>query len=139
MGYKKYSPMRMQSPLSQKSKSKKNWEDEDRNLTLQEVKMSKDATVYKPYEEGAKKIFSDTSLSNNQQDAKVDQLHKKYEDDSRKAQQFSADSLHRATSADLKQFTENYDFANKSKDQYDADILDFEKKGRWTIDRSKKK
>ena len=133
MGYKKYSPMRMQSPLSQKSKSKKNWEDEDRNLTMEEVKASKDATAYKPYEEGAKKIFSDTSLSGNQQDAKVDQLYKKYEDDSRKAQQFSIDSMGRATSADLKKFTDNYDFANKSVDQYDADLLDFEKKGRWKL------
>ena len=93
MGYTPYKAQRMQSPMAQKSKSKKNWDGEDRNLTMEEVSASKDKTAFNEYEGQLAELSKNTSLSNNQKSAQNAKNHKQYIINSNKAQNVSNDSI----------------------------------------------
>jgi len=133
MGYKAYSGDRMGSPLTQKSKSKKIWEDEDRNLTLKEVQASKFNKIQKELDAAASELGARTDLSGNQKKAILgdlgDQAQARYD----KGAQSSVDSMNRVRSADLAKFQKDWDYDTKSVDERDAMIEEMEKKGRWNL------
>ena len=133
MGYKSYSGDKMGSPLTQKHKSKKNWVDEDRNLTIDEVLESKDATAYKPYLATNESLKNRTDLTGKEKGILSNEAYDKYVKDATSAKQFSVDSMNAVRSADLSKFQDDWDYDNKSVDERNRVLKEMEKKGRWNL------
>lgn len=119
------------SAFTQKSKSGK--KDEDRNITLSEVAASKKKKAEKNYQTQFSQIDSDTSLSGNQKKSKQDKVFNQVNEDLKRGTQFSSDSISKKGSADLDKHYANFDWDNKSQDQYDKEVEEGHKKGRWWV------